>query len=389
MIYLDAAATTFQKPDTVYKTAISAMRTVSSPGRGGYSAAWKAAELSFRCREAAADLFKMESPEYVIFTFNATHGLNIAIKHFARPGKKAVISGYEHNSVLRPLRAVGAEIHVVSAPVFDTQKILDGFESSITSDTAVVVCNHVSNVFGFILPVEEIAHMCAERDVPFVLDASQSAGILNLNFHALKAAAVAMPGHKGLYGLQGSGLLLCSELLNPILEGGTGSDSMDSNMPLFLPDRLEAGTHNMPGIAGLSAGIRFVAAKTPETIQIHEKKLVQYTASSLLKMKGCYVFFDPTMQQQTGVLSFYHEHIPSEHIAAKLAERGIAVRAGLHCSPLAHKSAGTVEKGTVRVSFSAFNTQREVDIFLNAIENILRDEKRELFTKSSHDFVAI
>ena len=200
-----------------------------------------------------------EHPERVIFTSNATHALNLAIKTLVHPGDRVVISGYEHNAVTRPLVALGAETLVAQAPLFRPEVLLRQMEEAITGRTAAVVCTHVSNVFGYVLPVYEIAAICRERGVPFVLDASQSAGVIPISCKELGADFVAMPGHKGLYGPQGTGLLLCArEDVNTLLEGGTGSASALPGMPEVLPDRLEAGTHNMPGIAGLLEGLRFV-----------------------------------------------------------------------------------------------------------------------------------
>ena len=225
MIYLDNAATTFQKPAAVQRAVMQAMRTMSSPGRGGYAAAQQAEETLFRCRSAAAALFSVPSVEQVVFTMNATHALNIAIKSLVRPGGRVVISGYEHNAVTRPLHALGAEVIVAAAPLFSPPETVSAFERALALRPDAAVCTHVSNVFGDILPIERIAQLCRRADVPLIIDASQSAGALPLDFSALHPAFVAMPGHKGLYGPQGTGLLLCGHDVLPLLEGGTGSAS--------------------------------------------------------------------------------------------------------------------------------------------------------------------
>ena len=212
MIYLDSAATTMQKPQSVARAAAMAMGTMASPGRGGHRPGMLAAEAMFRCRQLAAELFHVSDPEHVILTYNATHGLNIAIHSLVGPGGTAVISGYEHNAVTRPLAAIpNGKVRVAAAPLFDRDGVLDAFDRATSKGADVVICNHVSNVFGFVQPVEEIAAMCVRRGIPFVLDASQSAGTLPVNMEALQAAYIAMPGHKGLYGPQGTGLLLCGE----------------------------------------------------------------------------------------------------------------------------------------------------------------------------------
>ena len=255
MIYLDSAATSLLKPPSVARAASMAIRTMASPGRGGHSAAMRAADTVFACRAAAAALFHVPEPERVVFTMNATHALDIAIHSLVSPGDPVVISGYEHNSVTRPLYALGAQVRVAASPLFDPAAAVDAFRRALPGARAAV-CTMVSNVFGYLLPVQEIAELCAAARVPLIVDASQAAGCVALDASALGAAFVAMPGHKGLLGPQGTGILLCFAQPEPLLYGGTGSQSMLQTMPEQLPDRLEAGTHNVPGIAGLLAGIR-------------------------------------------------------------------------------------------------------------------------------------
>ncbi len=374
MIYFDSAATTFQKPASVAAAMQNAMRTMSSPGRGGHHGAMWAAETAFTCRNELAELYHLPNPECVVFTLNATHALNIAIKSLVRPGDRVVVSGYEHNAVTRPLAALGAEIAVADGPLFHPEEVTAAFRHQITPETRAVVCNHVSNVFGFIQPVEEIAAVCRSRRVPLIIDASQSAGVLPLDMTALGAAFIAMPGHKGLYGPQGTGVLLCGgeQQTRTLLEGGTGSLSMQQEMPDFLPDRLEAGTHNMPGIAGLLAGVRFVRRRGVENICERERRLALLAAEGLRAIPGVEVYALPGLRNQAGVLSFTVKGRDVEEVGAALAERDIATRTGLHCAPLAHRSAGTLEGGTVRLSFSDFNTPEEVYRFLRTLERELR-----------------
>ncbi len=374
MIYFDSAATTFQKPRSVAAAMQDAMATMSSPGRGGYPAAMHAADTAFDCRSELADLYHAQSPEQVVFTSSATHGLNIAVKSLVPPGGKAVISGYEHNAVTRPLAALGAKTAIASAPLFESAAVTEAFDHLVTPDTDAVICCHVSNVFGFVQPVEEIAQICQTRNVPLIIDASQSAGLLNLDLTRLGAAFIAMPGHKGLYGPQGTGVLLCGQdtPVRTLLEGGTGSLSIQQEMPDFLPDRLEAGTHNMPGIAGLLAGIRYVRQHDPAAICGRERRLAQFAAESLRTMPGIQVYARPDLTAQAGVVSFTAAGHDVEALAAALGERGVAVRAGLHCAPLAHRTAGTLESGTVRLSFSDFNTREEVYQFLTILRELLR-----------------
>lgn len=375
MIYLDSAATTLQKPAAVARAAYKAIGSMASPGRGGHRPAMAAAETAFACRAAAARLFHVPRAEDVALTFNATHGLNIAIRSVVKPGDTVLISGFEHNAVTRPLAAMErVAVKVAEAPLFAPEELLRAFEKELTAKVRAVVCTHVSNVFGYILPVEEIAALCRERGVPFVLDASQSAGCLPVHMDELGAAFIAMPGHKGLYGPQGTGLLLCGGEAAPVLFGGTGSNSKLQEMPDFLPDRLEAGTHNIPGAAGLLEGLQYVQKTGTDTILAHEKALIRRAARGLGNIPGIAVHADKRMMCQAGVLSFQMERLGCEEAAAELGRAGIAVRAGLHCAPTAHRTAGTLEKGTIRASVSAFNTAREIDRFLSVTARLAKGQ---------------
>ena len=285
-----------------------------------------------------------------------------------------MVSGYEHNAVTRPLAALGADISAAAVPPFDREAAVAAFERLIVPGIDAVICNHVSNVFGCIQPIEAVAELCRDRGVPLIVDISQSAGILPLDMERLGAAFIAMPGHKGLYGPQGTGILLCGGdgLPAALLEGGTGSISLSQEMPDFLPDRLEAGTHNMPGIAGLLAGVRFVRRRGTDRILRHEQMLTRRTAELLRTLPAVEVFAAPEGKQQAGVLSFRVRGRDPELIGEALAERGIAVRAGLHCAPLAHRSAGTLNTGTVRVSFSAFNAPGDCEGLYYALREAIK-----------------
>lgn len=360
MIYFDAAATTFQKPASVGRAMSRALAAMSSPGRGGYPSAQMADRTLVECREELAALFHVPDPEKVVFTSNATHALNIAIRSLVKPGSRVALSGYEHNAVTRPLHAVpGVRLQVVSTPLFLPEEMLRGFRQALAVGVDVVICTHVSNVFGYILPVGEIAALCRERGVPLIVDASQSAGILPVDMAAWGAAFVAMPGHKGLYGPQGTGVLLCGDGAEPLLRGGTGSNSKEQEMPEFLPDRLEAGTHNMPGVAGLLAGVRFVQSLGLSRIRRHEWRLKEQLLTFLERRQDFQAYGCHDEALQAGVLSFTPAGSDCETLCAQLAEEGFALRGGFHCAPFAHRSAGTLEGGTVRFSVSAFNTLGE------------------------------
>ncbi len=261
---------------------------------------------------------------------------------------------------------------MADGPLFDEEEMVRQFAAALARPADAVICTHVSNVFGYRLPVERIASLCREKGIPFVLDASQSAGMLPVDMDALGAAFIAMPGHKGLYGPQGTGLLLCGAEPEPLLRGGTGSQSILQEMPEELPDRLEAGTHNMPGIAGLLEGLRFVEQQGVGRIAGHERRLARQLAARLREFPGAEVFYTPEDGVQTGVLSFRLDGWDCEVLGEALAAQGAAVRAGLHCAPLAHRTAGTLETGTVRCSFSAFNTTAQVEHFARILRQIVR-----------------
>lgn len=367
MIYFDSAATTLQKPPQVYEAIKWAMQTLASPGRGGYAAAIHADEAVYDCRVLAAEMFDTQ-PERVVFTMNATHALNLAIKTLVKAGDRVVISGFEHNAVVRPLYKLGARSVIAGKTLFAPDDTLRAFDEAITEDTKAVVCTHVSNVFGYVLPVQQISDICHVRGVPFVLDASQSAGILPVSAARLHAAFLAMPGHKGLYGAQGTGILICGRLPETLMEGGTGSVSAQSQMPDFLPDRAEAGTQNVCGICALREGLRFLQKTGLDTIAAHERALQRRLIKKLSDFDGARVF--ASGDGQTGVVSFILPGADCERTAQQLARADICVRAGLHCAPLAHRSAGSFDTGTVRVSFGAMNTEAEVDALAEVLKKL-------------------
>ena len=344
MIYLDNGATSFPKPQEVSQAVARAMEQGANPGRGGYGAAMEAGNLVLNCREAAGRLFHCK-PEQVVLTANCTQGLNIAIGSLIKEGDRVLISGFEHNAVVRPLYARKVDLRIAGRRLFQWEEILDSFRRELHRGVDVAVFTYVSNVFGYILPVEKLAALCREAEVPFILDAAQAAGSLKVSME-LGADFIAMPGHKGLLGPQGTGLLLCGQPGKPLLYGGTGSQSRSHEMPQDLPERLEPGTLNVPGAAGLAAGISIVERIGTDAIFRREHTQAEKLSRDLRNL-GFRVF---TGEHQAGTVSFQGKE-DCEEIAAYLGKRGIAVRAGLHCAPLAHESAGTIAQGTVRVSF--------------------------------------
>lgn len=375
MIYFDSAATTLQKPPRVACAVQEAIHCCASVGRGGYTAAAAAAQTVFDCRTLAAQLFGA-TEEQVVFTMNATHGLNIAIDTLVPEGGSVAISGFEHNAVTRPLYAKKLQVTVAGTRLFSQEDTLTAFEEALRQRPHAAVCTQVSNVFGYILPIEGIATLCRQYAVPLIIDASQGAGILPISLARTGARFIAMPGHKGLYGPQGTGILLCADGGQPLLFGGTGSNSAEQAMPEFLPDRLEAGTHNVCGIAGLAEGLRFVRAKTPQTILRHEQRLLRQLIAELRALPRLCLY---TGEAQSGVLSFTVEDTDCEEAASLLGKHGAAVRAGLHCAPLAHESAGTKDSGTVRASFSAFNTTQEVREFARLCKKLFGATEKAKF----------
>ena len=362
MIYLDNAATTLVKPRAVGEAMRRALTGAAGYARGGYTAAQRAGDLVYDCREQAAALFGMVDPSRVVFTLNATHALNIAIHALAKPGMKVAVSGFEHNAVMRPLALHGIEPTVLDTPLWQPDRAVKAVRKALDEGAELFILNHVSNVFGAVCPLDEVGRLLSAAGVPLILDASQSAGILTLDVSRHPClAAVCMPGHKALYGPMGTGLLLALDdrlAARPLLAGGTGSLSESMAQPDFLPDAQESGTPNVPGIAGLAAGVRFVRSVGAANIAAHERKLVRELARALETNENVEVFSGPS---QIGVLSVRVKDVPAESAAAQLADAGVAVRAGLHCAPLAHRTAGTEETGTVRLSLSFYSTPRQVE----------------------------
>ena len=366
MIYLDNGATSLHKPVGVADAVRRAMFVCANPGRGGYPAAMEAARTVLRCRQKAARLFDC-LPEQVVFTSNCTHGLNIAIHSLIKPKDRVLITGFEHNAVTRPLHAIGAEIVVGGEQLFNRDDTLNRFEEELKKGVSAAVFTHCSNVFGYILPIEEMAALCRQYRVPFVIDAAQAAGVLPVHLKELGAYCIAMPGHKGLLGPQGTGLLLCGEMPKALLQGGTGSLSLQQDMPDFLPDGLEAGTLNVPGIAGLDTALSYLLHTGVERIGQKERREAKRCVR-LLENMGMRVFSGP---DQSGTVSFVPP-MDCEELATALGSRGIAVRAGLHCAPLAHKSAGTLDTGTVRISYGHDVSERQTQALIEGLKMVVK-----------------
>ena len=377
MIYLDNAATTYPKPFSVLETVYRANRKYAyNSGRGGYRESVQTAEKIFAVRDCLGRFF--HCPEQnIVFTNNCTTAVNTALKGLLKPGDHVLISALEHNAVFRPIYKLAREGRITYDQVPyhpDPDRFLQNIRALEQPNTAMVAMLHASNVFGVVHPLRLVGDYCRQKGWLFVVDAAQSAGILPIDMQAMHISALCAPGHKSLFGTMGTGVLALADGISPdsLTEGGTGSRSFDPQMPPDLPDRLEAGTHNMPGIAGLLAGVRFVRQLGPEAICAGERQLTFQAAEGLRRLPGLQVFALPDLAAQAGVLSIVPEHMDAEALGAALADRGIAVRAGLHCAPLAHRTAGTLDTGTVRLSFSHWNTREEVSRFLVAMGEILR-----------------
>ncbi len=378
MIYLDHAATSFPKPCAVIEETWRCLtRYGGNPGRSGHALSLAASKKIFECRALAAELFGIDDPARVIFTMNTTQGLNTVIKGALREGDHVVISDLEHNAVYRPIVAL-AEEGKITYDVFPTMvgavhRSASGICAEIARlcrpETRMVVATCASNICSATLPIAEIGAFCRSRGILFVADGAQAAGHVPLAVDALSLDALCVPGHKGLYGPQGCGMVILGKdfLPDPLVEGGNGVDSLSGLMPLESPERFEAGTLPTPAIAGLSEGLKWVMARGVESIHAHEVTLYHRAREALGNMFGVTMY---APMYEGAVLSFNVDGLPSERVAGKLNERGICVRGGYHCSALGHKTLGTPDGGAVRASFGANNTVHDVDALIHAVAKI-------------------
>ena len=382
MIYLDNAATSHPKPESVYKRIDFVLRNASAnPGRSGHRMAIEANRVIFESRESIARLFNIGHPERIIFTCNATAALNLALNGLLQPGDHAITSDIEHNSIVRPLKFLsqqGVNVHRVQA---SREGSLDPDEisSAITCETRLIAVTHASNVIGTITPIAEIIKAAHNKEVPVLIDAAQTAGSVPIDVEALGVDMLACPGHKGLFGPQGTGFLYVSPKisLNPTVFGGTGSRSDLDRMPDFLPDRYEAGTLNTPGIAGLGTGAEFIFSKGVEAVRTHEKHILSRLMDGLSRTAGVKIYGTNDMDRRAAVVSFTIEGIDPAVIGDRLdTDFGIGVRVGIHCAPDAHKVIGSYPKGTVRMSPGYFTTPEDIDRAIEAIGEIAADQKK-------------
>lgn len=378
MIYFDNAATTFPKPQIVINNMYNSITKYGgNPGRSGHKMSLKAAEIVYSMREKAAEFFGISGAERVILTKNCTEALNTAIFGILRHGGNAIISHFEHNSVVRPLQYLKnekiADYKVAKESFESSEKTVLAFKKLIDSQTKMIICTHASNVTGKIAPIKLLGQLCRENGLIFCVDASQTAGLIDINMENDGIDILCCPGHKALYGPLGTGLFIVRENIDipPFMFGGTGSLSSNYEMPDFLPDMFESGTLNVPGAAGLGAGFDFINKIGMKKMYIHEINLIKQTYDALNSMSRILLYTTvPEAFKCVPTLSFNVKGYDCTRVSEYLNSKNIAVRSGFHCSPLAHSFLGTKNTGTVRVSLSYFNTAREIEYFCKVLNDI-------------------
>lgn len=378
MIYLDNAATTYPKPQIVVEEMSKCIKSYcGNPGRSSHSLALKSAEAIYNARLELADFFGAD-PESVVFTYNATYALNIAIKSLIKPGFHVLISDIEHNAVFRPIYSL-SQRGLCTFDIFDTsgndEDIIKSIESKISSKTKMIVANFVSNIGSRKLPIKKIGNLCKKNDIIFILDGSQGAGHYHINLKKMNINALCLPGHKGLYGPQGTGVIIYNEIVpESYIEGGTGINSKDPKMPDFLPEIQEAGTLSTPAIVGLLEGLKWLKTLNIDKIRSHEEDLYNYFCTKMSNLEDFILYRANLYPGNT--ICFNSRFITSNYLASELNKRGICVRSGFHCSPLAHKVFNTRDDGAVRVSFGVFNTRNDVIDLINALKEINCNNKK-------------
>lgn len=379
MIYLDNAATSFPKPEPVYKAVDECLRGYSAnPGRSGHKLSLKAGRQVLEARQELGELFNIKDIGRIIFTMNATDSLNLGLKGFLTRGDHVITTSMEHNSVLRPLKALekaGVEASIIECDETGALNT-DELYREIRDNTALIVISHASNVSGTMLPIEKIGEIARSKNIAFMVDAAQTAGIYDIDVEKYNIDMLAFTGHKGLYGPQGVGGLYIDERinLNTLREGGTGSSSESLYQPEILPDRYESGTPNTPGIAGLHAGVSFIKELGIHNIRAHEEKLCGYFIDQLQKINKVKIYGPKDVSKQAAVISINIGDMGSSEVSFILDDiYDIATRPGLHCAPLAHRTTNSFDQGTVRFSIGYFNTMEEMDMTLEAIKQIAKE----------------
>ena len=378
IVYLDNAATSFPKPRSVIREVNACIsRYCGNPGRGVHALAMESAKKIFECRSLVSDFFGVGAPERVIFSLNTTYAANLFIKGVLKQGDHVIISDLEHNSVWRPICGMAQkgiiEYDTFSAMCGDERanpaRITAGIARLVKKNTKLVICTHSSNICSYSLPIDRIGQFCRRHGILFAVDAAQSAGHLPLDMEKMCIDAIFAPGHKGLYGIQGAGILTISEKITPdtIIEGGNGLSSLECEMSESFPERYEAGTLPTPAIVGLAEGIKTINRLGIDEIANHERKLFEYAAERLSEISDIILHLP---QYKGAVLLFSHKTIYAEKFSAMLGDKGICTRGGFHCSALGHKTLGTTETGAVRASFGIFNSSSDIDKLISAVKEI-------------------
>lgn len=378
-VYLDNAATTFPKPKQVVDAMYNYMLNVGgNAGRGNYSNSLQSNRYLYDARETICNFFGYNNPSNVIFTNNVTTSLNMLIKGLLKSGDHVITSSMEHNSVIRPLIDCKNSMHIDLDIVNADSKgfiSIDDIKKNIRKETKLIIITQASNVTGSIQNIKEIGQLCKDNNIFFIVDSSQGAGVLDINMQSINADAIAFTGHKSLLGPQGIGGFIINDTLNnncsSILQGGTGSLSYSLEQPDFLPDKFECGTHNLPGIVGLSEAIKFINSIGLDEINEHNKYLLKYLLNGLMNISGLKIYGDTSGNNSTTCVSINSLSLDASELGYLLETEGIKTRCGLHCAPLAHKTIGTYPNGTVRLSLSYFTTKADIEYTLKTLNKII------------------
>lgn len=386
MIYFDNSATTAIKPKSVSEKVYQVLNsgTFGNPGRDSSDYSVNSSDIVNHTREQLKKLFNVPSTDLITFTTNATESLNTVLKGLLNSGDHAIATNYEHNSVIRPLAQLHKNNNVeVSYLPFDkkTGRLeIEKLDNLVQPNTKLIVCTHASNVTGYVLPIAKISEFCQKHNLLLVVDAAQTAGFEDIDIQKMKIDVLCFTGHKSLYGPQGTGGICLRKPLEiePLKSGGTGIESFNPMMPAHYPTHLEAGTMNVPGIAGLSAGVDYVLNKGTKNIRQQVKHLTDMLQTGLRKYPDIIVY-TPTDVETTGVVSFNLQNVNSADVGQWLwDEYQIATRSGAHCAPKVHQTFGTVEQGIVRLSLSSFNTEHEVKTFLSAVDKMIAESEEQV-----------
>lgn len=375
MIYFDNAATTMQKPECVKMAVADAIGSFGNDGRGVHDASLSAGRIIYDTREKLSNLFHGDGPARVAFTANSTESLNIAIKGILSPGDHVITTELEHNSVLRPLyelERTGVELSIIHSNKKGKISYED-FEEAVRPNTKAIICTHGSNLTGNLVDLKRVGQIAKENGLLFVVDASQTAGVFDIDMKEMQIDILCFTGHKGLLGPQGTGGLVVAEgvTVRPLLSGGSGIDTYNKRHPDKMPTALEAGTLNGHGIAGLHAALEYIEDTGLESIREAELKLMWHFYEGVSQIEGVTIYGDFSVRERCPIVTLNIQDYDSSEVSDCLSmDYDIATRPGAHCAPLMHQALGTMEQGAVRFSFSHFNTMREVDIAIEAIKEL-------------------